>query len=233
MSEHEVVCRLSTAMGYPMHYESAAEIMDEIARLTPSFAGVSFDRLDEAGSLQWPVNADYPDGAPIMHIGGFVRGKGRFMVTEYVPTTERSTRYYPLILTTGRILSQYNVGAQTRRTENSQWHPEDIIEIHPHDAEERGIETGDLVSVGSRIGTTTLRARVSDRVPQGVVHTTFHHPGSGANVITTENSDWATNCPEYKVTAVQITRSNQPSEWQEEREQLGRTNYRVNLTAAE
>ncbi|MFQ8430362.1 formate dehydrogenase subunit alpha [Amaricoccus sp. W119] len=233
MSEHEVVCRLSTAMGYPMHYESAAEIMDEIARLTPSFAGVSFDRLDEAGSLQWPVNADYPDGAPIMHIGGFVRGKGRFMVTEYVPTTERSTRYYPLILTTGRILSQYNVGAQTRRTENSQWHPEDIIEIHPHDAEERGIETGDLVSVGSRIGTTTLRARVSDRVPQGVVHTTFHHPGSGANVITTENSDWATNCPEYKVTAVQITRSNQPSEWQEEREELGRTNYRVNLTAAE
>ena len=233
MSEHEMVCRLSTAMGYPMHYDSAAEIMDEIARLTPSFAGVSFARLDEAGSLQWPVNAEFPEGAPIMHIDHFVRGKGRFMITEYVPTTERTSRYYPLILTTGRILSQYNVGAQTRRTENSMWHPEDVIEIHPHDAEERGIETGDMVAVGSRIGATTLRARVTDRVPQGVVHTTFHHPLSGANVITTDNSDWATNCPEYKVTAVQLTRSNQPSDWQEEREELGRTNYRVNLSAAE
>jgi formate dehydrogenase major subunit len=233
MSEHEMVSRLSTAMGYPMHYDSAAEIMDEIARLTPSFAGVSFDRLDELGSLQWPVNTDYPDGAPIMHMDRFVRGKGRFMVTEYVPTTERTNRYYPLILTTGRILSQYNVGAQTRRTENSLWHPEDIIEIHPHDAEERGVETGDMVSVGSRIGATTLRAKVSDRVPQGVVHTTFHHPLSGANVITTDNSDWATNCPEYKVTAVQIHRANRPSDWQEEREELGRTNYRVSLTAAE
>ena len=233
LSETEAVCRLSTAMGYPMEYASTAEIMDEIARLTPTFAGVSFARLDAAGSLQWPVNADYPDGAPIMHIGGFVRGKGRFMITEYVPTPERTNRFYPLILTTGRILSQYNVGAQTRRTENSAWHPEDILEIHPHDAEERGIATGDRVSVGSRIGATTLTAEVSPRMPQGVVYTTFHHPLSGANVITTDNSDWATNCPEYKVTAVQVTRSNQPSAWQEERSELGRTHYRVGVPAAE
>ncbi|WP_299134882.1 molybdopterin dinucleotide binding domain-containing protein, partial [uncultured Amaricoccus sp.] len=233
MSETEAVCRLSTAMGYPMRYESTGEIMDEIARLTPTFAGVSFERLDAVGSLQWPVNADYPDGAPIMHIDGFVRGKGRFMITEYVPTPERTNRFYPLILTTGRILSQYNVGAQTRRTENSAWHPEDILEIHPHDAEERGITSGDRVSIGSRIGTTTLTAEVSTRMPQGVVHTTFHHPLSGANVITTDNSDWATNCPEYKVTAVQITRSNQPSAWQEERAEIGRSNFRVAVTAAE
>ncbi len=230
MSETEAVCRLSTAMGYPMHYESIADVMDEIARLTPTFAGVSFARLDEVGSLQWPVNDTYPDGAPIMHVGGFVRGKGRFMITEYVPTPERTNRFYPLILTTGRILSQYNVGAQTRRTENSAWHPEDILEIHPHDAEERGIRTGDRVSVGSRIGSTTLTAEVSPRMPQGVVYTTFHHPLSGANVITTDNSDWATNCPEYKVTAVQITRSNQPSPWQEERSEIERTHYRVGAT---
>ncbi len=233
MSETEAVCRLSTAMGYPMRYENPAAIMDEIARLTPTFAGVGFARLDAVGSLQWPVNADYPDGAPIMHIDGFVRGKGRFMITEYVPTPERTNRFYPLILTTGRILSQYNVGAQTRRTENSAWHPEDILEIHPFDAEERGIQTGDRVSVGSRIGATTLTAEVSPRMPQGVVYTTFHHPLSGANVITTDNSDWATNCPEYKVTAVQITRSNQPSAWQEERAEIGRSNYRVAVTAAE
>ena len=129
---------------------------------------------------------------------------GRFMLTPFVPTTERSTRRFPLILTTGRILSQYNVGAQTRRTANVSWHPEDILEIHPHDAEDRGVVDGDLVEIASRVGRTTLRALISDRVPAGVVHTTFHHPLTGANVVTTENSDWATNCPEYKVTAVQV-----------------------------
>jgi len=227
MAEWEAACRLATAMGYPMHYNSAAEIMDEIARLTPTFAGVSFKKLDEAGSLQWPVNAAAPNGTPTMHIGKFVRGKGRFMITDYVPTEERSTRMFPLILTTGRILSQYNVGAQTRRTANVTWHPEDILEIHPHDAEERGVAEGDRVSLGSRIGATTLTATITDRVPVGVVYTTFHHPVTGANVITTEYSDWATNCPEYKVTAVQVTRSNQPSDWQEGHRRMGETNYQV------
>jgi formate dehydrogenase major subunit len=156
------------------------------------------------GSIQWPCNDAAPDGTPIMHADGFVRGKGRFMQTTYVPTTERSTRKFPLILTTGRILSQYNVGAQTRRTANVAWHPEDLLEIHPHDAEVRGIAEGDLVSLASRVGATELRARLADRMPVGVVYTTFHHPVSGANVVTTENSDWATNCPEYKVTAVQV-----------------------------
>ncbi|WP_340118193.1 formate dehydrogenase subunit alpha [Pelagibius sp. 7325] len=227
MSEWEAVCRLAAAMGYPMHYNSAGEIMDEIARLTPSFSGVSHKRLDEAGSLQWPVNDQFPNGAPIMHVGGFVRGKGRFMLTEYVPTEERASRYYPLILTTGRILSQYNVGAQTRRTKNSRWHDKDILEVHPFDAQERGIADGDMVTIASRVGATTLVAEVSERMPQGVVYTTFHHPLSGANVITTENSDWATNCPEYKVTAVQVTRSNQPSDWQERYHRMVVENYRV------
>jgi formate dehydrogenase major subunit len=202
-------------MGYDMGYSGPDKIMDEIAALTPTFAGVSHARLDSGPSLQWPVNDANPNGSPTMHVNGFVRGKGRFMITEYVATDERTNRHFPLILTTGRILSQYNVGAQTRRTENGRWHAEDLLEVHPHDAEERGIGEGDFVSVGSRIGATTLRATITDRVPQGVVYTTFHHPLSGANVITTEFSDWATNCPEYKVTAVQVTRSNQPSDWQE------------------
>ena len=202
--EWQIVCEVAQAMGYPMSYDHPSQIMDEIAMTTPTFAGVSFAHLDAVGSVQWPCNANAPLGTPTMHVDGFVRGKGHLIPTPYVPTNERSTRKYPLILTTGRILSQYNVGAQTRRTANTMWHPEDVLEIHAHDAEVRGIADGDLVSVASRVGETTLRAVISDRMPVGVVYTTFHHPVSGANVVTTEHSDWATNCPEYKVTAVQV-----------------------------
>jgi len=202
--EWQVVCELSAALGHPMHYDSTSQIMDEIAATTPTFSGVSFDLLDKVGSVQWPCNEKAPLGTPIMHIGSFVRGKGHFVATPFVPTEERTNRRFPLILTTGRILSQYNVGAQTRRTENVRWHGEDLLEIHPFDAEERGIADGNWVTVASRVGETSLRARISDRMPQGVVYTTFHFPESGANVVTTEHSDWATNCPEYKVTAVEV-----------------------------
>ena len=204
MHEWDIVCQIATAMGYPMHYDHPGQIMDEIASLTPTFAGVSFARLDEVGSIQWPCDDDAPQGTPIMHIDAFTRGLGRFVPTPFVPTDERSTRRFPLILTTGRILSQYNVGAQTRRTANIAWHQEDLLEIHPHDAEDRGIADGDEVTLASRVGQTKLHARISDRMPTGVVYTTFHYPVTGANVVTTENSDWATNCPEYKVTAVQV-----------------------------
>ena len=215
LADWEVTLALAQALGYPMHYGHPSEVMDEIARLTPSFEGVSYARLEELGSIQWPCNPAHPDGTPIMHVDAFVRGKGRFMVTRYVPTAERVNARYPLILTTGRILSQYNVGAQTRRTANLRWHGEDRIEIHPQDAEDRGIREGDWVGVASRAGDTVLRATLTDRVQPGVVYTTFHFPESGANVITTDNSDWATNCPEYKVTAVDVVLVTHPSEWQE------------------
>ena len=213
-ADWEVTMALSNALGYPMDYAHPGEIMDEIARLTPTFQGVSYAKLDALGSIQWPCNDAMPAGTPTMHIDHFVRGRGRFMLTEYVPTEERVNGRYPLILTTGRILSQYNVGAQTRRTANVVWHDEDLLEIHPHDAEERGIRDGDWAGVASRAGQTVLRATVTERVQPGVVYTTFHFPESGANVITTDNSDWATNCPEYKVTAVQVVRVTQRSEWQ-------------------
>ncbi|WP_019878073.1 formate dehydrogenase subunit alpha [Sporichthya polymorpha] len=209
--EWEIVCDIANAMGYPMHYDSAAQIMDEIALTTPTFANVSFNLLDRVGSVQWPCDDQHPLGTPVMHVEEFTRGKGAFQSTAYVPTKERSTRKYPLILTTGRILSQYNVGAQTRRTANVTWHPEDVLEIHPHDAEVRGIHDGDLVTLASRVGETKLRAVLSERMPVGVCYTTFHHPLSGANVVTTENSDWATNCPEYKVTAVQVALATAPA----------------------
>ncbi len=213
--EWEVVCDLATAMGYPMHYDDASQIMDEIASTTPSFAGVSFALLDELGSVQWPCNEAAPQGTTTMHVGAFVRGKGRFVETPYVATDERTTRRFPLLLTTGRILAQYNVGAQTRRTENVAWNDEDVLEINPHDAEERGVVDGGWVGLSSRIGETALRARITDRVPTGVVYTTFHFPTNGTNVVTTEHSDWATNCPEYKVTAVEVrarTRGPEPAE---------------------
>lgn len=149
-----------------------------------------------------------------MHIGSFVKGKGSFVVTEYVATEEKVNKRFPLLLTTGRILTQYNVGAQTRRTDNTHWHKEDVLEIHPLDAEDRGIDDGTPVRVASRAGEVILPAKISNRMQPGVVYTTFHHPVSGTNVVTTENSDWATNCPEYKVTAVQVKVAVEPANWQ-------------------
>jgi len=216
-ADWEVTQKLAQALGYPMDYKNPEEIMAEIAALTPTFAGVSYEKIERLGSVQWPCNEHTEEaGTPIMHVDKFVRGKGRFIITQYVPTDEKVTRKFPLLLTTGRILSQYNVGAQTRRTPNNQWHSEDRLEIHPHDAEERGIKDDDWVGIASRAGDTVLRATVTERVQPGVVYTTFHFPESGANVITTDNSDWATNCPEYKVTAVQVMPVQQPSEWQRE-----------------
>jgi len=232
-SEWEVTMDLSRALGYPMGYKHPSEIMDEIAATTPTFRGVSYAKLDEIGSVQWPCNDAAPLGTPIMHVDRFVRGKGQFMLTEYVPTNERTGPRFPLLLTTGRILSQYNVGAQTRRTENSRWHEEDLLEIHPFDAENRGVRDGDLVALQSRVGEISLHAKVSERMQPGVVYTTFHHPSIGANVVTTENSDWATNCPEYKVTAVQVRRTNHVSDWQERDAQEGLSLRRIAGLAAE
>ncbi len=215
-ADWEATIKFAEALGYPMPYSHPSEIMDEIARLTPTFSGVSYEKLDQVGSLQWPCNANAPEGTPVMHVDRFVRGKGKFMLTEFIPTEERTGPRFPLLLTTGRILSQYNVGAQTARTPNNAWHNEDVLEVHPFDAENRGIKTGDRVLLQSRSGETSLRAVVSERMQPGVVYTTFHHARTGANVVTTDYSDWATNCPEYKVTAVQVSRTVGITEWQQE-----------------
>jgi formate dehydrogenase major subunit len=227
LADWEITQVIAQAMGLGWDYKHPSQIMDEIAALTPTFTGVSYDKLDELGSVQWPCNDKAPEGTPVMHINGFVRGKGKFVVTEYVATDEKTGPRFPLLLTTGRTLSQYNVGAQTRRTANVVWHEEDRLEIHPHDAEQRGIRDGDWVKLASRAGETTLRALITERVAPGVIYTTFHHPNTQANVVTTEYSDWATNCPEYKVTAVQISPSNGPTEWQEQYDELSRQTRRI------
>lgn len=226
-ADWEITQRLAQEIGMDMNYNHPSEIMDEIASVTPTFANVSYALLEKEGSVQWPCNEQHPEGTPTMHIGEFMRGKGNFVVTEYVATDERTGPRFPLLLTTGRILSQYNVGAQTRRTDNVVWHDQDWLEIHPHDAEMRGVRDGDWVKLDSRSGSTSLRAKITDRVAVGVVYTTFHHPMTQVNVITTDFSDWATNCPEYKVTAVQISPSNGPTEWQEEYRELTEDSRRI------
>jgi formate dehydrogenase major subunit len=202
----EIVVKLMNAMGYPVQYEHAGEVLLELARLSPAYRGLSFELLDRVGSAQWPVDESAPEGTEVLHRERFPRanGRGTFMLTEFVPTRERTNDHYPLLLTTGRILSQYNVGTQTRRTANSQWHPEDVLEISAEDAAVRGISSGSFVKVSSRYGSTKLRAQISKRVNPGVVYTTFHHADSRVNVLTSDRSDWATNCPEYKVTAVEV-----------------------------
>jgi formate dehydrogenase major subunit len=232
-ADWEIVQRVACAMGLGWDYRHPSEIMDEISRLTPTFARVNYAALDEHGSLQWPATDAAPTGTPTMHREGFVRGKGHFVVTDYVPTDEKTGPRFPLLLTTGRILSHYNVGAQTRRTENVAWHPEDRLEIHPVDAENRGLADGDWVTLRSRAGETTLRALITERVAPGVVYTTFHHPTTQANVITTDFSDWATNCPEYKVTAVQISASNGPSDWQQVYSAQANLSRRIETVPAE
>jgi formate dehydrogenase major subunit len=228
----EITQLIANALGLGWTYRHPSEVMDEIARTTPSFAGVSFEKLDRLGSVQWPCNEQAPEGTPTMHVGHFVRGKGQFMITEYIATDEKIGPRFPLLLTTGRILTQYNVGAQTRRTANTVWHAEDVLEIHPHDAEERGIRDGDWVRLASRSGETSLRAQVTERVAPGVVYTTFHHPDTQANVVTTDYADWATSCPEYKVTAVQVSPSNGPSEWQREYREFAEHSRRIELVPA-
>jgi len=232
-ADWEIVQNVARAVGLDWSYAHPSEIMDEIAALTPTFARVSYAALEQHGSLQWPATEATPEGTPTMHIDGFVRGKGHFVVTDYIPTDEKTGPRFPLLLTTGRILSQYNVGAQTRRTDNVVWHPEDRLEIHPVDAENRGLRDGDWVLLRSRAGETTLRAEVTERVAPGVVYTTFHHPVTQANVITTDYSDWATNCPEYKVTAVQVSASNGPSDWQESYTRQAEQSRRIAAVAAE
>ncbi|MDN2568041.1 formate dehydrogenase subunit alpha [Aquibium sp. A9E412] len=233
-ADWEVTQELARALGLDWAYTHPSEIMAEIAATTPTFAGVSYPVLEAAGSVQWPCNEAAPTGTPVMHVDGFVRGRGKFVRTAYVATDEKTGPRFPLLLTTGRTLSQYNVGAQTRRTANVVWHEEDLLEIHPHDAEQRGIRDGDWVKLASRAGATTLRATITERVAPGVVYTTFHHPETQANVVTTEFSDWATNCPEYKVTAVQVSPSNGPTGWQEEYEAQARRSRRIApLEAAE
>ncbi len=204
-SDWEIICMLARKMGKKgFDYAHPSQIMDEIARLTPSYGGMSFARL-EKGGLQWPCpTAEHP-GTPILHTKTFTRGKGRFVPLTYKPSAEIPDEEYPLLLTTERSLYQYHTGTMSRRVAGlNVLRGEELVEMNPADASALGIDDGDLVTVTSRRGDVTAKARVTEESPPGVISMTFHFAESPTNAITSTALDPVAKIPELKVCAVRV-----------------------------
>ena len=217
-ADWEVTQMFANAMGGGnWNYTHPSQIMDEIAMTTPTFAGVSYDKLETMGSVQWPCNDKAPEGTPLDAYRRLRARQGQVHHHRICGDRREDRPALPAAADHGPHPVASTTSARRRGAPtNVVWHDEDLLEIHPHDAEKRGIRDGDWVRLASRVGRDDA-ARDDHRPGRpGVVYTTFHHPDTQANVITTDFSDWATNCPEYKVTAVQVSPSNGPSEWQEE-----------------
>ncbi len=186
-------------------YASPAQVMDEIAALTPIYAGVSYARLEAGEQLQWPVRGPDHPGTPILHVGQFSRGKGRFSAVEYLPPAEQPDETYRWIFTTGRVLFHWHGGEMTRRAQGLKTiYPEALVEIHPEDAQEIGVDDGQLVRVASRRGEIVAKAQVTERVQPGLIFGTFHFPEAGANLLTIAALDPVAKIPEYKACAVRV-----------------------------
>lgn len=203
-ADWEIICELAGRTGYPMDYHSPDEIMEEIAQLTPIYGGIHYDRLEQGG-LQWPCpNRDHP-GTPILHRGRFTRGRGLFHPVEFIPPGELPDETYPFILSTGRVLHHYNSGTMTRKVPGLQvLYPEPLLEVHPKDAEEFGIEEKSMVKVSSRRGELVARVQLTTRCPERVVFIPFHFRRAAANFLTIGALDAVSKIPEYKVCAVKI-----------------------------
>lgn len=204
----DVLLELSERLGYDMGHPDAAHVWDEIAELTPQLAGISHARLDRDGGLQWPVpTIDHP-GTPILYRERFATKSGRAVLfaVDWEAPGESASAEFPFILVTGRQLAHYNSGTQTRRTGNLELQPLDMVEVNPDDATPLGVADGDLVVVASARGKVEAFARVTTRVARGNVFLSFHFPEVKTNLLTSENSDPGTRCPEYKVTAVSVQR---------------------------
>ncbi|HBI26546.1 MAG TPA: formate dehydrogenase subunit alpha, partial [Peptococcaceae bacterium] len=198
------ISEMVTRMGYPMNYNTAEEIFDEMASLTPSYGGMSFERIDAQG-LQWPCpTADHP-GTKFLHGASFTRGKGLFQGIEHVPPAEMPDDEYPMLLSTGRILFHYNVTTPYSADISSIWN-EEYAEVNPDDASRLKIVTGDQVKVTSRRGEVTTKVEVTDRVPPGVIWMSFHYTATPTNVLTSDAVDPITKTGEYKVCAVKVER---------------------------
>ena len=204
-ADWQILCDLMAATGWPQRYAGPADIMDEIARVAPAFAGVSYDRLGEDG-LQWPVaNRDHP-GTAILHQQQFPQGRAELARVDYLPSPSLTGRTEPLVLITGRALEHYNCGSMTRRSPTLALRPHETVEIHPDDASARDIRDGDAVVVTSQQGEARGIATVSDDVSPGTLFMTFHFPESGTNYVTSAVLDRLADCPEYKVTPVDVRR---------------------------
>ncbi len=200
----EIICDVSTRMGYKMKYDHPSQIMEEIASLTPQYGGIDYDRIEENG-LQWPCPNKQHPGTPVLHVGKFSRGKGLFHAIDYLPPAERPNKSYPLILTTGRILYQFHTGSMTRKSRGLETlGGEAFVEINPEDAKELGIRDEDPVKVKSRRGKVTVKAMLTKRVDKGVVFMPFHFAEAAVNRLTNPVVDPTAKIPEYKVCAVKV-----------------------------
>jgi predicted molibdopterin-dependent oxidoreductase YjgC len=204
-ADWRILCDLMAATGWPHTYRHPSQIMDEIAQLAPDFRGVSYSRLEGDG-LQWPVPFAGHPGTPFLHRVGFPGGPARLATVDYVATPSLEEAAGKLVLMTGRALEHYNSGSMTRRSSTLALLAQDEVQIHPADAGERGIADGDEVTIVSRWGEAQARAVVTDDVPTGSLFLTFHFPESGANRVTSDVVDRLADCPEYKVTAVEVHR---------------------------
>ncbi len=203
-TDWEIICMISNAMGYSMKYNSASEIMDEIAKVTPSYGGISYARLEQ-GSLQWPCpNSEHP-GTKFMHVGKFVRGLGKFHAVEHIPPAELPDEEYPLVLSTGRRRYHYHTGTMTHRTGSLEvFYPDEFLEINAIDADKLGICEGDKVRVTSRRGSVEIAVHITDKVECGLVFTSFQYPDVPINKLTNPARDPISKIPEYKVCAVKV-----------------------------
>jgi len=205
-ADHEIICELSTRMGYKMEYSSVEEIFDEIRKVTPSYGGITYTRIENEG-LFWPCPDENHPGTPILHREKFPIGKGKFHAIEYLPPAEQIDEEYPLWLTTGRILYQYHTGTMTRRVEGlNKIAPECFVEISPKDAAKYGLSDGDMVEVTSRRGKVVAKVKVSDMARKGVIFMPFHYSEAPANMLTNPALDPVAGIPEYKVCAVKIAK---------------------------
>jgi formate dehydrogenase major subunit len=203
-ADWEIIAAISTKMGYPMPYATAEDIMKEINSITPSYAGITYDRIEQEG-IQWPCpNTNHP-GTRYLHKDRFSRGRGLFHAIEYIPAAEQTDAEYPIILSTGRVLYHYHTGTMTRRSKGSMERcPESLVEINPLDAQKLGIGDGQKVKVSSRRGTLQANAKITTRSAAGTIFINFHFPEAAANLLTNPALDPIGKIPEYKVCAVRV-----------------------------
>jgi len=205
-ADWEIIARLATRMGYSMNYSSAEEIMIEICKVTPSYGGITYQRLEGEG-IQWPCPTPEHKGTRYLHRDRFTRGRGLFHAIDYIPPAELPDEKYPLILSTGRVLYHYHyhTGTMTRLSKGSmERYPESLVEINPADAEKFGVSDGQAIKVTSRRGTVTAKAKLSEKSAEGTIFMNFHFAETAVNLLTSPALDPIGKIPEYKVCAVNV-----------------------------
>jgi formate dehydrogenase major subunit/formate dehydrogenase alpha subunit len=203
-ADWQIICDIASRMGYAMNYPNAEAIFEEMRKLTPSYAGMTYDRIDKGG-LQWPCPTEDHPGTKYLHKDKFARGKGKFFAAHYTPPAEQPDSEYPFVLSTGRVLFQYHTGSMTRRSRSlNECAPECLIEINRQDALRLSISNGDLVKVSSRRGAIEAKATVGDTTSAGTLFIPFHYSEAAANDLTIAALDPQAKIPEYKVCAVKL-----------------------------